>query len=266
MQSNSQKIPLSIITINKNNANGLERTIQSVINQTFKDFEYIIIDGASTDGSVEVIKKFADKIDYWVSEPDKGIYNAMNKGIEVAQGEYLLFLNSGDHLVNDTVLEEVFKLEFDEDIVYGDLLIDSSWVKKYPKKLTLKYFIKDSLPHPASFIKKRLLIEYSGYNENFKIISDWYFWIKTLILDTRTYTHLDKTICVFYTNGISSNNELIKKEKEIIFNSTLSRIYPDYQNCEQTEKQLSKIHNSRLIKLIIHFQKSKIYQIWKKFQ
>ena len=87
---------LSVITINFNNRDGLRKTIESVVNQTYNDFEYIIIDGGSTDGSVDVIKEYADRIDYWVSEPDKGIYNAMNKGIDVAKGEYCIFMNSGD--------------------------------------------------------------------------------------------------------------------------------------------------------------------------
>ena len=85
---------LSIITINLNNAAGLRKTIQSVVNQTYIDFEYIIIDGFSSDGSIEVIKEYADRINYWVSEPDRGIYNAMNKGILKTSGEYIHFLNS----------------------------------------------------------------------------------------------------------------------------------------------------------------------------
>ena len=90
---------ISIITINYNNCEGLRRTIESVVNQTCRDFEYIIIDGGSTDGSVDVIKRYADNIDYWVSEPDKGIYNAMNKGIRMATGDYVQILNSGDMFV-----------------------------------------------------------------------------------------------------------------------------------------------------------------------
>ncbi|MDR2910496.1 MAG: glycosyltransferase [Bacteroidales bacterium] len=91
---------LSIITINLNNVAGLQKTIESVVKQTFTDYEYIVIDGGSTDGSADIIKQHANKITYWVSEPDKGIYNAMNKGIRVAKGEYCLFLNSGDWLIN----------------------------------------------------------------------------------------------------------------------------------------------------------------------
>ena len=110
---------LSIITINRNNAQGLRKTIESVISQTFTDFEYLIIDGASTDGSTDVIKQYEDKITYWISEPDKGIYNAMNKGILKAVGAYCLFLNSGDALSKDSILSDVFNKEYNSDILCG---------------------------------------------------------------------------------------------------------------------------------------------------
>jgi acetyltransferase-like isoleucine patch superfamily enzyme len=121
---------LSIITINRNNAAGLRKTIESVVSQTYTDFEYIIIDGASTDDSVNIIKEYAEATLpcgeglgerlYWVSEPDKGIYNAMNKGILKANGEYCLFLNSGDWLYDNDVLNDVFSISPTEDIVYGN--------------------------------------------------------------------------------------------------------------------------------------------------
>lgn len=111
---------LSIITINRNNAAGLRRTIESVVSQTaFNQIEYIVIDGASTDGSKEVIMEFADKLTYWISEPDTGIYNAMNKGIKVATGEYCQFLNSGDWLAENKVIEDM--------------------TNSFPKKCTIKY-------------------------------------------------------------------------------------------------------------------------------
>ena len=111
---------LSVVTINRNNASGLRKTIESVVNQTFHDFEYIVIDGASDDGSVDVIKEFADKITYWVSEPDGGIYSAMNKGVRKAQGEYVQFLNSGDFLVDGHVYERFFTGDIYADVAYGN--------------------------------------------------------------------------------------------------------------------------------------------------
>ena len=115
---------LSIITVNLNNRDGLQKTIDSVICQTFRDFEWIVIDGGSTDGSKELIEQYADHFAYWVSEPDKGIYNAMNKGIKVAKGEYLQFLNSGDSLWNETTLQGVVPFfSGTTDIFYGDVAI-----------------------------------------------------------------------------------------------------------------------------------------------
>ena len=116
-------LKLSIITINYNNLEGLKRTVESVVNQTWHEFEYIIIDGASNDGSAAYIESQSHHFDYWESEKDSGIYNAMNKGIKVATGEYLLFLNSGDHLFNDSVLEQNHQYLKIYDLVYFDLQI-----------------------------------------------------------------------------------------------------------------------------------------------
>lgn len=110
----------SIITVNLNNYCGLLKTIKSVVEQTFRDYEWIIIDGGSTDGSKQLIEQYSQFISYWVSEPDTGIYNAMNKGIRVSSGDYLLFLNSGDWLASPTVLEDVYKTAPTVDFVYGD--------------------------------------------------------------------------------------------------------------------------------------------------
>lgn len=118
----SKKDPLiTIITVNFNDKVGLERTIKNVANQTWKKFEYIIIDGGSSDGSKDIIEKYKDNFDYWVSEPDKGIYNAMNKAIERANGTYLLFLNSGDEFDSLNILEESHDLIHTEDLIYFDV-------------------------------------------------------------------------------------------------------------------------------------------------
>lgn len=155
---------LSIITVNRNNTEGLRKTIESVVSQTYTDFEYIIIDGASTDGSVDIIKEYADRITYWVSEPDNGIYNAMNKGILKAKGEYLQFLNSGDWLTNNDVLKYVFDLRRDEDVLYGDEFlfynINKIVRKAYPQKLTFYDLFVGSISHEGSFYKDTYLISF----------------------------------------------------------------------------------------------------------
>ena len=159
---------LSIITINWNNADGLQKTIQSVVSQTFQDFEYVIIDGSSKDRSVEIIQHFAKQFPInWVSEPDKGIYNAMNKGIILASGEYLHFLNSGDTLFDNQVVEKmVAQLEANNqpDILIGRLhkhMLDGTI---FPNPINTNFsflrFYFNSINHPATYIKKELFLKY----------------------------------------------------------------------------------------------------------
>ncbi len=200
------KMPkLSIITVNLNNAVGLEKTIRSVISQTFSDYEYIIIDGGSTDGSVEVIKKYADKITYWVSEPDKGIYNAMNKGIKVAKGEWLYFLNSGDRLYDDSVLEKIFSSNIEKyDFVYGNVKrIPSNNV--YAGEFTYEKLLNQNIAHQSVFQKKKLFKEIGKYDEKYKIAADYAFNIRAF---EKLYSHVYLPIIIaeYDENGLSSTN------------------------------------------------------------
>lgn len=175
---------LSIITINYNNSDGLKQTIESVLEQTCQEFEYIVIDGGSVDSSIQHILAYQNRLKYWCSEKDSGVYNAMNKGIRQAMGEYLLFLNSGDFLCDDNVLEKVIPTLSGIDIVYGDILLKSASGETraliYPDKLSVKYMFKDTIGHPASFIKRSLFVN-SLYSEHFKIVSDWEFFLKKII-------------------------------------------------------------------------------------
>lgn len=224
---------ISIITINYNNASGLEKTIRSIVSQSFTDIEYIVIDGNSTDGSKEVIAKYADNITYHVSERDKGVYNAMNKGIHKATGKYLLFINSGDELLNEKSIESVAAYLNDEDIVYFDLQLQETptqtRIKTYPDSLVFSYFMLDSLPHPASFIQRTLFNTFGAYNESLKICSDWEFFITAICKHEVSYKHVAKVFSVFHLDGISSsssNNELIANEKRQI----LEKEFPMFAN------------------------------------
>jgi glycosyltransferase involved in cell wall biosynthesis len=230
---------LSIITINFNDNNGLEKTIKSVVSQTFTDFEYIIIDGGSTDGSIDVIKKYSDRINYWISEKDNGIYNAQNKGIANAKGEYCLFLNSGDYLVDKNVLQNVFLKNYHEDILYGDMLIDwgNGNVKhgKMPDNITSIQMLTDTLWHPVSFIKKELFIKYGRYDESYEMVADYEFFVRTIIAKRVSTKHIPIEIVVFDTLGVSSNmskrTQLIKERKkvqDIYFNPVLLALFRLY--------------------------------------
>lgn len=228
---------LSIITVNYNNFSGLRKTIESVVNQSYKNYEFIIIDGGSTDGSVDFIKENEKKISYWVSEKDKGIYNAMNKGIVQAKGEYCLFLNSGDYLIDINVLENLFSQNFEEDIIYGNVLKVYSSAKierdKGPQRseLTLGDMFFDTLPHQSVFIKKELFDKYGLYSEEYKIVSDWVLFLKAIGIDNVPVKYIDLDVSYYDMTGISSTSDGFGwKEREIELKKTLpKRVYKDYQ-------------------------------------
>ena len=175
----------SIITINYNNADGLRRTIESVVSQTYTDYEYLIIDGGSSDGSVNAIKDYEDKISYWVSEKDGGIYNAMNKGVKVAHGEYLIFLNSGDFFYDSDVLKNISKELYNEDVLVGKVFIygTNNIISPPPQReLSMYHLFSGSIPHQGTFIKTTLQKKYP-FDEALRISSDWKFFLQTIIFD-----------------------------------------------------------------------------------
>ena len=221
---------LSVITINFNNRNGLRKTIESVVNQTCKDFEYIVIDGGSTDGSVDVIKEYAGSIDYWVSERDRGCYHAMNKGAKIAQGEYVIFMNSGDGFYTNDVIDAFVKENPTEDVLCGDMFLSLGCVNYVPTELTFRYFYEGNLPHQACFIKTSLQKKYP-YNENLKIVSDYEFFLRILILENGTFRKINHIISFFDFNGISSENTgLHLREREAVQQSMFpSRVLEDYR-------------------------------------
>lgn len=221
---------LSIITINYNNAEGLERTIKSVQEQTYPDIEHIIIDGGSKDGAVEIIKKYESKIAYWVSEPDNGIYNAMNKGVVQAHGDYCLFLNSGDILYDKKAVERLYTHHFNSDIVAANLECeDSSGSSNIPpEEITYSFFFISSIPHPSTLIRTELLCK-TPYREDYKIISDWIFFFDTLILQNVSYLHVNEFLSRFDMGGISRNKEKAINEQERYLSSIIPpRIYCEF--------------------------------------
>lgn len=229
-----EQFKLTIITINKNNAEGLRKTIESVIYQTSKNFEYIVIDGFSTDNSINVIKEFKDRIDYWYSEPDSGIYNAMNKGLRKSNGEYCLFLNSGDYLIEDNSVEHIINSNPNSDIFsFGCKILRkrSSTIQLPPQEITLFTFICGSLPHPSTLIKRRLLNETNGYDENYRILSDWKFFYESLILRNVSYAYSEYVLTVFDgIAGLSTDYSDTETEElmKIIRNTIPRQIYLDY--------------------------------------
>jgi glycosyltransferase involved in cell wall biosynthesis len=241
---------LSIITINYNNQTGLKRTIDSVISQSFSDFEWIIIDGGSGDGSRKLLEQHSDRIDYWVSEPDKGIYNAMNKGIKQAKGDWFLFLNSGDWFFDNDVLTKVFDSPHDADIIYGDAMYywsdtrGTQLVQK-PDSLSLYYFYTDTLCHQATFYKSEIFKTHQ-YNENFRICSDWALYIQLL---TEGYKFLHLPICIthFPQDGISThlNESHLAERKRVIEEYIPSYIIPDLERLRMIDERKKHIASHR---------------------
>lgn len=230
----------SVITINYNNYHGLRSTIESVAQQTCTDLEYIVIDGGSTDGSVEVIKEFSDAISYWISEKDRGIYHAMNKGVAQAHGDYCLFMNSGDVFHHEAVLERIAKFDMSDDVVVGKVSInDQDDIISPPPpdgQLTLYHLFSGSIPHQGAFIKTNLLRKYP-YDETLSISSDWKFFVQILILDNCSIRYVDEFVARYELNGISANNpKLMRQEKE----EALAEMFPmrvlaDYKRMKASE-------------------------------
>ena len=249
---------LSIITINYNNVSGLMKTVESIIPHHSEDMEYLLIDGGSTDGSVDVIEKNKDKFSYFVSEADSGIYNAMNKGIRQAKGEYILFINSGDTICPDADIKAIIDLLNGEDIIYFDLEISdsiagNSYIKKYPNQPDFKYFVEDTLPHPGSFIRRKLLESYGFYSENFKIVADWAFFMDAICIHKSTYKHINSYFSTFYLDGISSD----EKNRQLLFderNSHIQKAYPIfyslYKEWCDTKMELYKLKTSTSVRYL----------------
>lgn len=279
-------LKISIITINYNDATGLKKTLESVATQTYPNIEHIIVDGGSTDGSVDVIREYADKqvrgerlevkgkenskadnqattpytihhtptkhAVLWISEPDKGIYNAMNKGIKLATGDYCQFLNSGDILINANCTQQMIEaLEKANNslpntlitssphrlaVIYGNMkkvmpdgtiLHDSCYGGN---DVTLNMFYRGCLNHSPAYIRRDLFNKYGMYDENLRICSDWKFYLQSLVLggESVEYANIDMTL--FDMTGISeTNKDLLNEERNrLLYELIPAGILKDY--------------------------------------
>jgi glycosyltransferase involved in cell wall biosynthesis len=255
---------LSIITVNLNNRDGLQKTIDSVVSQTFHDFEWIVIDGGSTDGSKELIEQYSDRIAYWVSEPDSGIYNAMNKGIKIAQGEYFQFLNSGDWYCSSNSLESAFSLNPKADIAYADcnILEQGKIVGTccYPEIVSLKEILDEHICHNSTFFRKELF-DNNLYCEKMLLASDLKFLLQRL-LENKSFEHVQTTLVNYDLGGISCTHpDLLEEEKKNIINEVIPlSIQKDLQtmiflNLHKKDDILEKVdyfrHSSRIYRKFI---------------
>jgi glycosyltransferase involved in cell wall biosynthesis len=216
---------ISIVTVNYNNIEGLKKTFESVQEQNKTLFEHIIIDGGSTDGSLEFIKSNESCFSYYVSEKDNGIYNGMNKGVKFCKGNYIFFLNSGDTFYSNNIISNVVSSNPIGDIIYGDINVilrsGLNRIIKMPEKLSVGITLNTTITHQAIFHKKSLF-DNKGYSEDYKIISDWIFYNEAILFKKATYNYLNFTIANFESGGISSNIQLSEFEREKYLKSKFS--------------------------------------------
>ena len=241
---------LSVITINYNNKEGLKKTIESVVSQIYQDFEYIVIDGGSTDGSIDIIKEYDKYINFWISEPDKGIYNAMNKGTQYAHGEYCQYLNSGDYYYDNTVLQCFINCNHNSDIILGKVAhINNSTGevaigRSVTDEITFLALYKAGINHQSLFIRKKYLLLYP-YDEKYQICSDWKFFIQALVIGNCSFSTIDNIIVYFDMGGVSHTkiNENYQ-EREVILQELFNfppRIKADYDMFNLPLLELAKM-------------------------
>ncbi|GAB6011776.1 glycosyltransferase family 2 protein [Viscerimonas tarda] len=261
---------LTVITINWNNKQGLEKTMKSVFAQSYTDFEYLIIDGASTDGSVDLIRngEWRNNVRpqamengefpfHWVSEPDMGIYNAMNKGIRQAKGEYCYFLNSGDYLVSDDVLEKIFADNCTDSFICGNFICDHKGrleaktnYRNRDWSFSLYDLFAGFLAHQAFFIRKEMFDKYGLYDERLRIVSDWKLFYIAIGIHREKVAYKDVSISVYDMDGLSSRigGKVIYAEKLQVIREELP---------EQLAKKLERLYYLESNGFVVDFVHSK---------
>ena len=261
---------ISIVTINYNNAEGLRRTLASVAEQSYRDIEHIIIDGGSTDGSVDAIKEyvaansnrdpFFKHAIKWVSEKDNGIYNAMNKGIRKATGAYVQILNSGDIFAAADVVErmvaEIEKVEYPE-LLYGNMIRKNYATGKLDGKskeveYSLRQYYSSTMNHDCCYIRRDVYEKYGLYDEDLKIVSDWKWFLQTIGLGKVKPVYVDIDVTHFDMSGISERDlELRNRERRQVLEELLpSAILVDYDKHAFDAEQMDRLRKYHIYGLV----------------
>lgn len=262
MTNNKQPL-ITIITVSFNAVTTIEETILSVINQTYSNIEYIIIDGGSKDGTVEIIKKYSDKIFYWVSEPDKGIYDAMNKGALKANGDYIQYLNASDRLcTNNTIENIVFELPIEiPDVVYGDIILEKEFGTYHMEPSSLDNF-SNYFPiyHPSSWVRKELLLN-TKFDTSLKIAADFKLF-HSLYLKNHRFLYVPIVFTIFEAiNGIS-NKSVYKSwlESQIVLKRNRGYLWPFKKIIVKMREEIHPIVYKIVDNFVPDYSKRKKYE------
>lgn len=273
---------LSIITINRNDRTGLKQTMESVLRQTSADIEHIVVDGASTDGSVELIKAlepgYSGRLT-WVSEPDSGIYNAMNKGLAMAHGDYVQILNSGDMLASDRVVECVEDAALSAGfphIIYGNM------IKVFPdgsvlcdrgfagQKITMLGMYGGTLNHDSTFVRRELFEKYGRYDESLKICSDWEWFFKAVVSGGEVPVYVDVDMTLFKMDGISEDKSMagvISEERNAVMRRMLPpAVLEDYENYSGYVHMMRRIGRHKWAYAVVRFLERILFKMEKHAQ
>ena len=241
---------ISIITVNRNNLDGLRATVNSVKQQSFHDYEWIVIDGGSQDGCRQLIEENQSHFSYWVSEPDKGIYNAMNKGIAQAKGDYVFFLNSGDILTTNDILTDVCSY-LTTDIVVGYVSSNGQTSGLRHQDFSIADLYNYSFPHQASFIRRDLFSRFGMYDEQWAIVADWAFFIDTVVFGHTQVSFMPKVVSELQNGGVSSDSSRRSAEAQKLREQKFGPLWQnDLQNALSLKEVLSHPLTKRLYALI----------------
>lgn len=259
---------ISIVTINYNNAEGLRKTLASVSSQSYREIEHIIVDAASTDGSVDIIKKYADKVDYpaiWSSKKDKGIYNGMNAGISKASGDYIQILNSGDILAAPDVTERmVAALEANDnpEFLYGNMIKKDYATGKIIGRSTeveysLRQYYSSTMNHDCCYIHRSVYEKYGLYDESLKIVSDWKWFLLVIGLGKVKPVYVDIDVTIFDASGISESNlELRNKERRQVLEELLPpAVLADYDKHAFETLQMDRLRKHHMFGLVYFMER-----------
>jgi len=246
----SQQPVVSVIIPTYNCADTLEVSLQSVLNQDFKDKEIIIVDGGSSDGTLDLLKKYDDQIDKWVSEPDKGVYDALNKGIDLANGEWLYFLGSDDRLYDDTVFEKFFSTPTDSEFLYGDVMWGENG-EVVAGEFTKERFYTQNICQQAIFYNKKLFQKIGKFNLKYRLVADWVFNMKAFGMKNVNPLYIDTVVAIYSLGGMSTNiwdEDFIKDRNKLFIKSFGILSYINYKGPLVFEKALK--HSPRLRAII----------------
>lgn len=254
---------LSVITINFNNVEGLKKTLNSVAAQTYRDIEHVIVDAASTDGSVAVIKEYAETSKHtviWSSEKDKGIYNGMNKGIRKATGDYIQILNSGDVLASPDVVERmVAKIENAEypELLYGNMIKKDYATEKIieitgQEEYSLRLFYSSTLNHDCCYFRRDMFDTYGLYDESLKIVSDWKWFLQAIGLGHVKPEYVDIDVTIFDASGISETNLALRNQerRQVLEELLPPAILADYDKYAFPTTQIDRLKKYHLWPLV----------------